>query len=207
MALIKSGESVTRYVFFSMHYQRDIWRAQQVKNHWVTKENRKAAGFFDGSLEEKAKKEGDLAVKRLINGGLAGCSVTCVLIGTETFTRRWVHYEILKSIEDGMGVFGVHIHGLKDRFGATDTAGANPFSCLGYGTREKSSDLWPMISYSGGWQDAPNNGSISRSAASYLAGTDKPILSNIFMTYDWISDGGYQNFSNWVAAAAAQAGR
>ncbi len=26
----------TRRVFFSFHYQRDIWRVQQVKNHWLT---------------------------------------------------------------------------------------------------------------------------------------------------------------------------
>ena len=75
-----------RTVFFSFHYQRDIMRVHIVKNHYVTKGNYTAAGFFDGSLEEKAKKEGEDVVKRLINKGLNGCSVTCVLIGAETYT-------------------------------------------------------------------------------------------------------------------------
>jgi hypothetical protein len=62
-------------------------RVQIVKNHYITKGNYTAAGFFDGSLEEKAKKYGDAAVKRLIDIGLVGSSVLCVLIGNETCTR------------------------------------------------------------------------------------------------------------------------
>lgn len=61
-----------RSVFFSFHYQRDIMRVQVVKNHYVTKGNYTSAGFFDGSLEEKARKEGDHVVKRLIDNGLIG---------------------------------------------------------------------------------------------------------------------------------------
>ncbi len=101
---------MARTVFFSFHYQRDIFRVQQVKNHHVTKGTYTEAGFFDGSLEEKAKKEGDTVVKNLIDKGLIGSSVLCVLIGQETYTRRWVDYEILKSVQLGMGVFGIRIH-------------------------------------------------------------------------------------------------
>jgi len=200
-----------RRVFFSLHYQRDIWRAQQVKNHWVAKETYTTAGFFDGSLEEKAKKEGNEAVKRLINKGLVGASVTCVLIGAETYNRRWVYYEIFKSIEEGMGVFGVRIHKLKDRTGKADNAGSNPFSFLGYGTREGSAKIWPKIHYTSGWKDAPHNGPINRAAAPYLDGVlFKPSLDRldrIFSVYDWVDDDGYNNFSSWVTAATEQAGR
>ncbi len=101
---------MARSVFFSFHYQRDIMRVQVVKQHHITKDNYTTAGYFDGSLEEKAKKEGNDVVKRLIDRGLDGSSVTCVLIGNETYTRRWVDYEILKSVELGMGVIGVRIH-------------------------------------------------------------------------------------------------
>ncbi len=41
---------MARTVYFSFHYQRDIMRVQQVKNHYVTKENYTEAGYFDGSL-------------------------------------------------------------------------------------------------------------------------------------------------------------
>ena len=58
-------------------------RVMQVKNHYMTKESYTEAGYFDGSLEEKSKREGDLAVKRLIDSGLDGSSVLCVLIGAQ----------------------------------------------------------------------------------------------------------------------------
>ncbi len=52
----RSSLLTARYVYFSFHYGRDIRRVQHVKNHWVPKRNYRAAGYFDGSLEEKAKK-------------------------------------------------------------------------------------------------------------------------------------------------------
>ena len=193
-----------RSVFFSFHYDRDIMRVQQVKQHYITKGTYTETGFFDGSLE-KAKKEGDEAVKKLINNGLVGSSVLCVLIGMETYTRRWVDYEILKAVEYGMGVFGIRIHQLKDPKQGVDTAGSSPFQFLGYGTRDEK--LIPMIQYQSGWKDAPYLSPISKTAAPYLKGTDKPVLSSLFSVYDWVDGDGYNNFGNWVEAAAKQAGR
>jgi hypothetical protein len=116
---------MARRVFFSFHYQRDLWRANVVRNSAVV-EGTAAAGFSDSSLWEKAKKEGDAAIQRLINGGLNGTSVTVVLIGAQTASRRWVTYEIEKSIERGNGLLGVRIHSIKDRGGQTDSAGLIP---------------------------------------------------------------------------------
>ncbi len=156
-------------------------------------------------LEEKAKKEGDKAVQALIDKGLIGSSVLCVLIGKETYTRRWVDYEILKSVELGMGVFGVRIHQLKDPKEGTDTAGSSPFDFLGYGAND--GELIPMIKYNTGWKDAPYLSPISSSAAPYLKGTGKPVLNSLFKVYDWVDNDGYNNFAKWVKAAAKQAGR
>lgn len=50
------------------HYQDVIdFRANVVRNHWLTKPDREEAGFFDASIWEKAKKTGALALKRLGN--------------------------------------------------------------------------------------------------------------------------------------------
>ena len=205
---ILTGRTSIRRVYFGFHYQRDIWRLQQVRHHWVTKPDREAAGYFDGSLEEKAKREGDAAIKRLINGGLFGSSVTCILIGSETINRRWVHYEIFRSIETGMGVFGVYVHELADMNKRVDVRGGNPFACLGYGTREGSSKLWPMINYTNaGWMNSDLNEPIDRLAAAYVPATGSFGLSSILRTYDWIGNKGYENFATWVAEAARQAGR
>jgi len=83
-------------------------------------------------LEEKAKTSGIAVVRRLIDNGMKGSTVLCVLIGKETFQRQWVDYEIFKAVERGMGIFGIHIHSLGDRYGKKDPKGQNSFSYLGY---------------------------------------------------------------------------
>ena len=49
--------------------------------------------------------------------------MTCVLIGSETYQSKWVHFEISESIGKRMGLVGVYIHKLKaprqsNQFGA-----------------------------------------------------------------------------------------
>src|SRR5271155_323435 len=116
---------MTRRVFFSFHYERDIWRTNVVRNSGVV-EGTAAAGFHDASLWEEAKKKGDAAVKKLIDDGLVGTSVTVVLIGAQTATRKFVEYEIEKSIARGNGILGIYIGGIKDQKGNTDSQGQAP---------------------------------------------------------------------------------
>ena len=120
-------DKMARRVFFSFHYERDVWRAGQVRNSWVTKPDREAAGFWDSAEWEKVKKGGDMAIKRWINKQLEGTSVTIVLIGAETSSRKWVRYEIEKSHEKGNGILGIYIHNLKDKNSSTDRKGDNNF--------------------------------------------------------------------------------
>lgn len=47
---------MARKVFFSFHYERDVWRAAQVRNSWVTKPDRETAGFWDSASWEEVKK-------------------------------------------------------------------------------------------------------------------------------------------------------
>lgn len=120
---------MARRVFFSFHYERDIWRANQVRNAWVVPGN-DAAGFWDASLWEEARKQGDDAIQRMIDDAIKGTSVTVVLIGPETHARRWVKYELQKSVASGNGFLGIKIHNLKDPYGNTDTAGPNPLDSV-----------------------------------------------------------------------------
>ncbi len=84
---------MARKVFFSFHYQRDLWRVNVVRNSG-TIEGIAAAGFHDASLWEETMRGGDVAVKTLIDSGLDGTSVTVVLIGAETANRKYVSYEV-----------------------------------------------------------------------------------------------------------------
>jgi hypothetical protein len=116
---------LARKVFFSFHYERDLWRVNVVRNSGMV-EGLSAAGFNDQSLWEDTKRRGDDAVKRLIDNGLNGTSVTVVLIGADTATRKYVSYEIEKSVALGSGLLGLRIHNIKDRDGRTDPAGPVP---------------------------------------------------------------------------------
>lgn len=110
---------MARRVFFSFHYQNDIFRVNVIRNGGVVV-GKAAAGFHDASLWEKTKRRGSEAIKRLIDNGLEGTSVTCVLIGQETAKRKYVAYEIEQSVKRGNGLLGIHINGIRDQKGNTD---------------------------------------------------------------------------------------
>jgi hypothetical protein len=118
---------MARKVFFSFHYERDVWRAGQVRNSWVTKPDRDTAGFWDSASWEEVKKKGDAAIKKWIDDQLTGTSVTVVLIGAETSKRDYVKYELEQSWKKGNGILGIYIHLMKDKDGKTDTKGNNTF--------------------------------------------------------------------------------
>ncbi len=117
---------MARRAFFSFHYERDVWRASQVRNSWVTRE-RESAGFWDAASWEEVKKKGNDAIEKWIDDQLKGTSVTVVLIGGETSERTYVGYEIKQSYNKGNGMLGIYIHNMKDKDGKTDTKGKNPF--------------------------------------------------------------------------------
>lgn len=120
---------MARRVFFSFHYENDIWRANQVRNSWVGR-NREDCGFWDASLWEATKLKGDAAIYKLIDDGLRNTSVTAVLIGSQTANRKYIEYEILESYKRGNGLLGIYIHNLQNQSGRTDTIGSNPFDFI-----------------------------------------------------------------------------
>ena len=117
---------MARRTFFSFHYQRDVHRAHIVRKSWVTKPDREDAGFFDSSVFESKQRTSDDALKRFLNEGLIGSSVTCVLIGNETAWRRWVRYEVLRSFAEGKGLFGIYIHSISRFNEGSDIQVADP---------------------------------------------------------------------------------
>lgn len=193
---------MAKRVFFSFHYQDVIdFRANVVRNHWVTKLNREDAGYFDASLWESVKRQGNTALKRLINSGLDNTSVTCVLIGSDTYQRPWVRYEILKSFIRGNNLFGVHINNIRGRDGFTKDKGPNPFDNVGvtFSQDGSTATLWQFIN--GAWN---TYGEIDGSATFYFSDLQPQYrgngyaLSHFYQVYDWVSNDGFTNFSNWV---------
>ena len=119
-----------RHVFFSFHYQRDIWRVSQVRNSWVTQENKATGRFWDDADWESVRKQGDQAIKNWINMQMKGTSVTVVLIGAETSQRKYVLYELKRSYQERKGILGIRIHSMKNQYGYIDHQGQNPLDIL-----------------------------------------------------------------------------
>lgn len=122
-----------RNCFYSFHYLPDNWRAATVRN----------IGAIDGNKPtsdnnwETVKKGGDTAIKKWIADEMAGKSCIVVLIGSNTAGRKWINHEIIKGWDDGKGVVGIHIHGLKDSNGNVSTKGDNPFDSITHGKTGK----------------------------------------------------------------------
>ena len=115
--------STKRQVFYSFHYEPDNWRASIVRNIGVVEGNRIVS---DNDWEE-VKRGGDAAIKRWIDSNMEYRSCLIVLIGAHTAGRKWIDYEISHAWTKGMGVVGIYIHNLKDRFGQKAPMGDNPF--------------------------------------------------------------------------------
>lgn len=192
---------MARRVFFSFHYQDVIdFRANVVRNHWLTKPAREDAGFFDASIWETARRTGSVALKRLINGGLDGTSNTCVLIGAETFARPWVRYELLKSFRRGNHIFGVHINGIRSRMGTVKPQGPNPLQFVGvtYSDDGSTATLWERNGTD--WkryEEIDGSATYGVSVEQQYRGKGFH-LANWYRTYDWVNDDGFNRFADWV---------
>lgn len=66
-----------------------------------------------------------------------GRTCAIVLVGADTANRKWINYEIVKAWNDGLGVVGINIHGLKNCDEFTCAQGANPFDFITHGPTKK----------------------------------------------------------------------
>ncbi|MET3524218.1 TIR domain-containing protein [Mesorhizobium abyssinicae] len=199
---------MARRTFFSFHYSSDVWRAWNVRNSWVAKPDHVDIGFFDRSVFEASKRKNDDTLKAFLRKGLENTSVTCVLAGTNTWRRRWVRYEIARSIIKGNGLLTVYIHGVRDRNGYTSAKGYDPLAQMGiyrsYGSiylAEWTGSKW--VSYSDYTRAIPES-------ELWFVGpkTDAVLqISSHCMAYDYTQQHGHKNIGGWIETAAGLAGR
>jgi hypothetical protein len=200
---------MARHTFFSYHYRPDVWRAWNVRNSWVVKpETRKSVGFFDSSVFEASRRESEQSLKQFLRRGLEGTSVTCVLAGAGTYRRRWVRYEIARSIVKGNGLLTVFIHGVRNREGEFSPKGPDPLESMGVYKAEGNIFLCEKVE--GAWRKyddyklpIPPNVLWFAAPTSTTAVT----LSSHCMAYDFAQQNGRQNIGGWIETAAGMAGR
>jgi MTH538 TIR-like domain (DUF1863) len=216
--------AVKRKAFFSFHYD-DIMRVNVIRNAWKINhpDNSLMRSFQDSSLWESRKLEGDEAIKRLIREGVEYTSAVCVLIGTDTWLRRWVRYEIARAIVDGRGLLGVHLNSIRHhQIKTPHTRGYNPFDFMAVGKIqpgllsipryylfEKKAAPNGVGGYKLEWHEYGDY-TLSVPLPSWLAdpapGYVTPLSLNV-RVYDYIADHAHQNIGAWIDEAARSVGR
>lgn len=195
---------MARSVYFAFDYE-DVktFRANVVRNSWIMNKYK----FKDSSIWEESKEKGVKKIKDLIDTSLIGTSVTCVLVGSGTFDRRYVRYEIVKSFVGKRGLIGVGINWIKDNKGNTKLfAGDNPFEYLRLTISKDGSNI-QFYEYRNGWikyKDFPevkNTHFGERNFGRTIA------FNRLFNTYSYDWHDGKNNLVNWVEEAAVKAGR
>lgn len=133
-----------RQIFYSFHYDNDVFRVQQIRNIGALEENKPVSA----NDWEVVKKGGDKAIEKWIDDTMKGRSCIVVLVGSETSKRKWVDYEIRKAWKDDKGVLGIYIDDLVDpRYSKTPPLygksyrGANPFDNISLTNGKKLSSI------------------------------------------------------------------
>jgi hypothetical protein len=190
---------MAKRVYFAFHYQDVIdFRANVVRKHNFLG-GVEASGYYDHSIWEEAKKTSSIALKRLINSELQNTSVTVVLVGSHTWARRWVRYEIMKSIERGNKVLGVRINSIKGRDQLTKADGPNPFDNLGLEISSDGTRAKPTEWKDGKWAYYSDLDSFSLNQQPPANRDQHLRLSHWLPVYDWVSGEGYKNFTIWIS--------
>jgi hypothetical protein len=126
---------MARKCFYSFHFEPDNWRAGTVRSIGAIEGNSPAS---DNDWESiTSGPNNDQKIKNWIDNQMSGKTCAVVLVGTGTAKRKWINYEIIRAWNDGLGVVGIHIHGLKDRTGTTSNEGLNPFAHITHETTGK----------------------------------------------------------------------
>jgi hypothetical protein len=214
--------TVKRKAFFSFHFL-DRFRVNDVRNTWKISHPSSATmrSFQDSSLWEIRKLTDPKAIKAIIGYGVAYTSAVCVLVGTETWSRQWVRYEIARAIIDGRGLLSVHLNSIRHHDTLTaHPLGRNPLDYMAIGKVQPNAlqpakyylfeklavpdgvggYRWGWVRYEAdpvdlpGWVTDPPEGHVTP-------------LSDNADEYDFMRDVGHKHIGTWLDRAAQRAGR
>jgi hypothetical protein len=216
--------SVKRKAFFSFHFP-DSLRVNNVRNIWKIKHpsSEGMRTFQDSSLWEARKLTDPKAIKAIIRYGVSYTSAVCVLVGTETWSRRWVRYEIARAIIDGKGLLAVHLNNINHhKTLSPHPLGRNPLDFLAirkvqpnlsqaakYFLYEKLAVPDGAGGYRLGWyeyEDHTDAVDLPRWVTDPPVGHVTPLSENAD-EYDFTNDVGHKHIGSWLDRAAQRAGR
>lgn len=129
--------AIKRQIFYSFHYDNDVFRVQQIRNMGVLEGNEPVSA----NAWETVKKSGDKAIEKWIDDNMRNKSCVVVLVGEDTHKRPWIRYEIKKAWENKKGLVGIYIHNLKDPKNGKCSKGTNPFDHFTFNDGTKLSSV------------------------------------------------------------------
>lgn len=210
--------TVRRSVFYSFHYE-DVIRVNNVRHteQFKAKILEVPQSHYDRSLWERSKRTDPESLKNLIREGVKTTSVVCVLIGTHTWTRPWVRYEIARSVIDQKGLLAVDLNSInhhRDR--CTHPLGPNPLSYMAVGKMQDGTYrlfeknerfvngqwLWFWDRYADHMAAVPLPNYLRVPAVGYVLPLDMGACR-----YDASRDDVWKNMPAWLNLAAVRAGR
>ena len=112
-------------VFYSFHYERDVYRVQLIRNIGSVEGQK----LLNAQEWEAVRARGTKAIQNWIDEQMKWKNAVVVLIGAQTASRSWVQYEIQRAWELRKPLLEIRIHGLSS-MGSTDTEGPNPFCSI-----------------------------------------------------------------------------
>lgn len=220
-----------RKVYFAFHFD-DIMRVNNVRQAWKIDhpDAPQMRSFYDSSLWESRELEGPESLKSLIRDGVEHTSAVCVLVGADTWSRRWVRYEIARAVIDDRGLLAVHLNNIRHHLRRQpDACGPNPLAFMAVGKVQPNGPN-PLLGQ-------PNRllGLLAREAPQYYlfewkgqewvryADYTRPVklpryladpaagyvtaLSTGTAVYDHMNNEGHKNIGAWIDRAAQQVGR
>ncbi|MGN6604722.1 MAG: TIR domain-containing protein [Ginsengibacter sp.] len=125
----------TKDVFYSFHFDNDVFRVQQIRNIGSIEENEPV------SVNEWEKIKGAGNVEKWIDNSINKADCVVVLIGEETYKRPLVKYEIKKAWESGKGLIGIYIHNINCMKNGKCSKGKNPFEQFNLTNGKKLSEV------------------------------------------------------------------
>jgi hypothetical protein len=219
--LSEALQTTKRKAFFSFHFD-DIMRVNNVRNAWKIDhpDSPSMRSFYDSSLWESRKLEGPESVKTLIRNGVKYTSAVCVLVGSNTWSRQWVAYEIARSVIDARGLLAVHLNNINHhQTKAPHPLGYNPLQKLGiyksangnFYLYELQNVVVNLLPHQTEWQWRPYaDYTQSVPLPKYLTAPDVGYvmpLSRGTLEYDFALADGHRNLGAWIDHAAKAAGR
>ena len=141
-----------------------------------------------------------------------------VLVGTETFSRRWVRYEIVKSFVEGKGVLPIYINRIRSKNEGIKSKGINPLDKIAVAVSGDCKNLTFYELLNKRWvlfKDYPTDNNRTTNSFyfenvpynKYKGGKIYKLADLFGVGYDWVNDNGYDNFAEWIEKAADLVGR